>query len=255
MTDKYNIQTFRDFLYAVRRSEEEIFAWFVEMNRTYKEEKENGRINEAVMVQLFEFWLELSDKYRDDVIEILSDGWGGKRPVMIRDITDFSDRYSEIKCEEMLTKLDPIERQETESLMSAVWDRNMRFEMSANMYDWDTDREMATNITVPRENRTESMRNEVMLLCAKVIYNRGNMLVKFYAGRGSFEYAGITVRRSGRWSGLSEFELADEYTNGGGDPFTLKENERICDLKREDPDPETESSIYDNVIYFKKGNW
>ena len=123
--------------------------------------------------------------------------------------------------------MNKFEREETEALFDAIWSRNMRIDIQAHFYDWDIDEDKDVSIDMPRLNRDSVLLKRI---CSEVIYNRGAMLIRFYARRGMFEIAGINaVNGTGEWSCMSEYELRDNLDIAKNEvPVVLDHGKREC---------------------------
>lgn len=246
MIEKYNMETF-DKMVQKNPTDDDIFNYFVRLNKDYKKEKKAGLINDDVMIHLLEFWNTLRDVTDGALPDLLYEKWQGKRPTFIADIIEFAPRYNKIRCERFMTKLDPTETKETESLFNAIWEKNVRMEGSVSYYDWDEDEFFDSSIEVPRKDR-DNYQYDFKRLCANVIYNRGNMLLKFYSRRGGFEIVGIHVGDGkGTWECLTKSEIQGEYTGNDGMPMIIEDNETVIFLER--PEEETKD---ENVMCFHK---
>lgn len=233
MTEKYNFETLNQTIENAN-TEEDIFQYFVRMNKDYKKEKKEGLIDDDVMVSLTELWRSLK-VYDDYVYEILEEKWKSP-PTVIQDILDFSERYNLVKYERYAEKLDESELAETESLFQAIWNKNCRVEGSISYYDWDEDEYVSTSICLPKKEREKYMYN-LKLICAEIIYNRGEMLLRFFVRRGEFELAAVHVGDGrGIWECLSETEILSQYTENG-EPMEIEDNETIIFLEKEEQHP------------------
>lgn len=247
MIEKYNLENFRNYI-AYHNNDEDIFQYFVRMNKDYKKEKKAGNITEDTMMHLVEFWNSLADAFEGSLTEFLYTKWEGRRPVMVEDIVNFAPKYNQIRCEKYMTKLDPTETEETESLFKAIWDKNMRFEGTYSFYDWDEDTFDDQSIEVPRKNRDAYM-YDFKRICASVIYNRGNMLLKFYARRGGYEIVAVHVGDGrGIWECLSKAEIQESYTTNEGYPMSFEDNETVVFLEKE----EKEDKEDEKILYFQR---
>lgn len=243
MTENYNINTLNAFL-STSPSEDDIVRWFAKMNNVYKKNKKNGKINDEVMIKLVEFWHDISDEFGEDLFLLLENRWNGDMPLMVKDILDFTPKYHQFLYEQTMKKLDPTERREADSLFKAIWDKNMRLEGSVSYYDWDEDRFFEGGLKVPRKNR-DGFEPDLRRVCANVIYNRGNMFLKFFARRGAFEIAGVHVGDGqGVWECLTKAEIQSSYTDDNGNPTQFEDNETVIFLDRDEP------AKTDNVLYF-----
>jgi len=164
-----------------------------------------------------EFWDTLPFMFEEDIIAWLKERWGGQFPKMVQDITAFSEGACERAYKAEYERLDAFERHEADTLFEAIWNRETRVDINGELYDWDADELRSVSLTVPRLKRTDDIEYELRRVCAMIIYNRGVMVLRFFADRGRFEIAGINVPEgNGRWESMSK-ETLTENLNGGID--------------------------------------
>lgn len=246
MKEKYNLDTFNELMQS-NPSDDDVFHYFSRMNKDYNKAKKNGLITEDVMAYLVEFWDTLRDMTDGVLVKFLFEKWHGHRPALVKDIVEFAPKYNEINYNKVAEKLDPIEIRETETLFNAIWEKGTRMEGIISYYDWDNDSFVSDSIEVPRKDR-EGYKYDFKRICANIIYNRGNMLLKFYSRRGGFEVVGIHVGDGqGIWECLTKAEIQTMYTTNEGAPMVIEDNETVIFLER----PE-EKTTAENVLYFHK---
>lgn len=244
MLEKYNVNKFYEFM-SHDPTDEQIHGWFAKMNKEYKKQKKEGLITDDIMFGLVSFWMDIREEYDENILMILLPFWPDEPPMVVKDIVEWTAEYHKRTYEMFVEKMDAVEVKETETLFDAIWNRNQRFEGSITYFDWDADSVFDTGITVPRDER-EPLYYDFKLWCAKIIYNRGSIVVKFYANRGKFEVACILVDGDGHWYCIDESAMSERYVDGEGKPVTLKSNERMTFFEREEVERPA------NAVYFKK---
>ena len=220
---------------------EDIFKWFVNLNKSYKKMKKEGKITDEVMYELADFFFWIGSEYGADVLDAIENMWGNNTPALITDIFEFFPKYNEIDLQRIHNKMDAFEIREAELLFDAAWNKNCRFSIMSIYYDWDEDEDFSAQMSVPRKDR-EEYKTEFREACAFTIYNRGIMIFKFLVGRGLFEIAGVkAINGTGEWSSMSEEELSHYLEDGfaSTDKYTILDhgsnNEEIQPEDDEEP--------------------
>lgn len=223
--EKYTLNDFNTYLIN-NNTPEKIVDYFKEFNFKYEKLKEEGSITDELMYNLTDFWLGVNDYYKDSLINILMSSWQKEPPEVVKDIVAYTPKFHEQNFNAYCTKLDKIEQKEVELLFHEIWDRAVRTEVRYAYLDWDSDMFYENEFTLPKYDREDyeyTFKEEL----AKLIYNRGNMLIKLYSNRGIYDIVGIKVNGKGVWRCLSLEELETEYFNEDGSPFSLSEDERV----------------------------
>lgn len=228
------------------KTEDDVFHWFVNLNKKYKKLRKEGKVDDDLMIELAEFWVAVQQTLGEDFIDWLEEKWDYKYPALIADISEFFPRYGEVSYKKLIQKMNDFEIREAELLADAIWEKNMRVEIQSQIFDWDKDEELGISLTVPRDDRN-GLRYELMKVCAKMVYNRGTMVARFFSGRGEFEVAGVkALTGTGEWSCLSEWELSECYEEG------LYSNEKAIILEHKENDAETDAAenSRQTLLYF-----
>lgn len=225
MLEEYNIENFNSYL-DQDRTADEVCAWFDQMAKDYHDLKKANLATDEVKFQLLDFWKALQSFYGDSVYNLLNDHWRNKKIEVIKDFHEYAPTYTRICCERIYNNLDIVEKEEAKALISDIWNKNMRAEISFSFYDYDADTFQELGINIPRLKR-DNMKNDFELLCLKTIYNRGSLLVKMYGARGFIEFIGVSVDEDGRWSCLNESEIAFSYRDNNNKPLTMGKNEHV----------------------------
>lgn len=230
-------------------SDRRVSDWFINLNKSYKKLRKNGKITDDSMIELVEFWYMLGQVYGEEFMEWVEEIWGGSMPAIIQDILEFSDKYSQITYERYIEKMDAFEIEEAEILAEAIWNKERRVDIHGSFFDYDDDEEKELAITIPRNDR-EMDKIELKKACAMVIYNRGSMILRFYQPRGRYEIAGVVcLDGTGRWETIEPGELGDWFEGG------LYENEKPVALPhRKNSHQGKEEKDDSNIIYYNKSN-
>ena len=223
--EEYNIENLNNFL-EEDRTPEEVCKWFDRMVTDYNGLKRRDMISDETMYKLFEFWNNIKYVYGNNIYNILDEHWDDKPIKMMSDFHEFAPVFHKKLYEKLLFSMDEIEKEETEALIREVWNKNQRMELSISYYDYDLDIFQELMMVIPRKNRNK-LEPEFKTICANIILNRGQLLVKLYCQRGLVEYAAITVDEDGRWLCLNESEVASYYHNENNKPLTMKKNEKV----------------------------
>ena len=235
--EKYNVDEFNDFL-STDITNQDIIDYFTEMNDKYLELKSNDQLTDDIMNDMTQFWLEINDIYENNIIIILSSYWTEEPPEVIKDIVEYIPKYHEYAYNEYIKKFDKIEIKETDLLFDEIWDRNVRTEISYSYLDYDEDIYYDKKLILSKNDR-EGMKYEFKKELATIIYNRGEMFIKLFSGRGKFEIVAITVNGDGIWKCLNKNEIEEDY-DLSEDEKVIKFNCEHCLRKSKD----------NKIIYF-----
>lgn len=180
-------------------------AEVVEMFRAMSDEYDKSEKDEALMVGLTDFMLHAAGQLGPDFMQMVISELGVTP--LFADTSEFLPEFTRITGERIAAKMDEYEQKEADLLFHAIWDRHQRAEITCEMFDWDKDEEMHIEYVLPRDDREEP---ELRRICNMMVYNRGSMVIRFYARRGLFEIAGVAaLNGTGEWSCFSEYELID----------------------------------------------
>ena len=204
----------KGMLRAFDNGEGSFRRWLSAINKLYKKRKADGEVTDDNMIGLCEFWLSAVSILQEDLFDALHYLYGDDIPVMLKDIDSFLPRYSELSFQREIAELDEIELRETESLAKAIWDKNLRAELSFSVFSWEQDDVINGGITIPRKREATSL-VELKRTCAAVISNRGSMTIRFFLPKGQYEIAVVTVFNSeGIWESVSPKEVEEGFEDG-----------------------------------------
>lgn len=204
---------------------EDIVQWFKTLDGQFKGLLEANKVTDTTLMELSEFIYGIDGKFGPGFLDMVDSYWEGEPPVLMTHVNEFGPEYSKHKLEEDYARLDAVEKKEAESLFREIWDRKVRADINCGFYDWDEDVEKSISYTLPKLDRSMA-EMELKRLCANVIYNRGNMIIRFYARRGMFEIAAIKAYNgTGEWENFSDIDFEMCFENG------IAPNETIIQLK------------------------